>query len=569
MKKNLRIAGIGLAGLFVGIVLSQVAQPAPERLNQFVPAGPVLYLEAKDFASILSRWRGSSEERRWLQSANYSVFSQSHLFLRLTGVYKDYAGAAGFAPDSSMLQSIAGSESALALYDIGKLEFLYLTRLPNAKAVETVLWRSRATFTPRKAGGADFYVRTDPSGRLVAFAATNDVLLLATREDLIAGALELMARAPRSKMIDEGWFARPSRAARSVGDLRLVMDFTALGRSPHFRSHWIQRNVSLVRQYTSGISDLFLGADAVREERLLFRAGPHPTEPSTGLQPLAEALRLVPEDAGFYRGWAGPEPDEVLALLTAKLLNPAVGRVERSPDAAPSAPNAATAAGSEADLDTRIDEPDYQDGGGQLLPEALKALLGADKLMAVVQVEETRLAADGVFTGTDRALVVVRQSAWDSAAVRDAVTAATEGLWTTARLGAGWASVNRGNARYFALDGLLPLAIAIEGNRIIIANSQPLMERMLARANSPVPANVGVYAAGFRHERERGNFARWMRQLDNVRGPVNPSDAAPPAFLSQNLASLSDTLSHVKSATIGATEQGEATKQTVTYEIAR
>ena len=178
-----------------------------------MPAGPVLYLEAKDFGSLLSRWRESQVRQRWLASANYSAFAQSHLFMRLTEVYNDYAGAAGFAPDTSMLQSMAGSESSLALYDIGKLEFLYMTRLPSAKAVETVLWRSRANYTPRKAGGVDFYVRTDPSGRVVAFASTNDVLLLATREDLIAGALELMAQGPRNKMIDEGWFARPSRAA--------------------------------------------------------------------------------------------------------------------------------------------------------------------------------------------------------------------------------------------------------------------------------------------------------------------------------------------------------------------
>jgi hypothetical protein len=60
-----------------------------------------------------------------------------------------------------------------------------------------------------------------------------------------------------------------------------------------------------------------------------------------------------------------------------------------------------------------------------------------------------------------------------------------------------------------------------------------------------------------------------MRQLDNVRAPVNPSAAAPPQFLSQNLVSLSDTLPQVRSATITATEQGETMKQTVTYELAR
>jgi hypothetical protein len=549
------------------VVLSQVVQPAPPKLSEFVPAGPLLYLEAKDFGSLLSRWRDSQVRQRWLTSANYSAFAQSHLFMRLSEVYDNYASAAGFAPDTSMLQSVAGSESALALYDIGKLEFLYMTRLPSAKAVETVLWRSRANYTPRKAGGADFYVRTDASGRVVAFAATNDVLLLSTREDLIGGALELMAQAPRTKMIDEGWFARPSRAAESEGDLRLVMDFAALSRSPHFRSHWIQHNVSQVRQYTSGISDLFLGIGAIREERLLFHAVAPSKEPADR-RPLAEALQLVPEDAGFYRGWAGPEPDETLALLTAKLLNPAVASAGRSPDLAPSAPQGATAAGSEADLDIRIDEPEFPSDIGQLLPEALQHLLSAEKLTAVVQVEETRPAADAVFIGTDRALVIVRQSAWDAASAREAIASAIEGMWTTSRLGAGWTTIDHAGVRYFALDGLVPLAVGVAGNRLIVANSQPLMERMLSRTSAPLPSNIGIYAASFRHHREGPNFAVWMRQLDNVRAPVNPSADAPPQFLSQNLVSLSQTLSQVRSATIVAAEQGEAMKQTVTYELA-
>jgi hypothetical protein len=567
MKKNLLRAGLAAGGLSIAIVLAQLAQPAPPKLSEFVPAGPVLYLEAKDFASLLSRWRESQVRERWLSSANYNAFAQSHLFMRLAEVYKDYAGAAGFAPDMSMLQSIAGTESSLALYDIGKLEFLYMTRLPSAKSVESVVWRSRSNFAPRKAGGVDFYVRTDAAGHLVAFAATGDVLLMATREDLIAGALELMAHPQRNRMIDEGWYARPSQAAHATGDLRLVMDFAALARSPHFRSHWIQRNVPLVREYSSGISDLFLTSGAIREERLLFHAAS--AEPAADGQPLADALRLVPEDAGFYRGWAAPGADETLALVTAKLLNPAVGRAGRSPDLAPSAPAAATDAGSEADLDTRIDEPEYTDSAGQLVPAGLQQLLGADKLTALVQVEETRPAADAVFIGTNRALVIERQSAWDAAAAREAIASAIEGMWTTSRLGAAWTEVDRGNLRYFALNGLVPLAVAVEGNRLIVANSQALLERMLSRTGAPAPSNLGIYAAGFRHSRERHNFAVWMRQLDSVRAPANPSAEAPPQFLSQNLVSLSDTMSEVGSATIVASEQGEAMKQTVTYELER
>jgi hypothetical protein len=566
MKKNRLRAVIGIGGIFVAVVLSQVSQPAPQKLSEFVPAGPLLYLEAKDFGSLLGRWLGSQEKQQWLRSANYTAFSESRLFLRLTEAYSNYGGTAGIAADGSLLGSIAGEESAVALYDVGKLEFLYLTRLPSAKAVQTVLWRSRANFSPRKAGGADFYVRTDPSGRVVAFAALNDRLLLATREDLIAGALELMAGGRRSKMIDEGWFARPARGAGAPGDLRLVMNFTALGKSPHFRSYWIQHNVSQVRKFTAGISDLFLNADAIREERLYYRETP--VEATVDGRPLAEALRFVPEDAGFFRGWAAPEPGDIAALLKTKLLSPAVARPERSFDVAPSMPKA-TAVGSEADLDTRIDEPEYKEDGGQLLPGPLNQLLGGDRLTAAVQVEETRTAADAVFIGTNRAIVILRQSAWDAAAVKEVITSSIEGMWTTARLGAGWSEVTGGRVRYFALDGLVPLTVAVEGNRLIVSNSTKLIERILSRASAPVAANVGTYAAGFRHELERRNFAVWMRQLDNVHAPGNSNGGNRPEFLSGNVVSLSDTLARVKSATIGASEQGETMRQTVVYEFGR
>ncbi len=567
MKKNLMRIGIAAAGAFTAVVLSQVAPPPPQKLSEFVPAGPLLYLEAKDFGSLLARWRGSPENQHWLQSTNYTAFSQSHLYMRLTEAYNEYASAAGFAPDAAMLQSIAGSESALAIYDIGKLEFLYLTRLPSAKVAETAPWRSRSSFTPRNVAGADFYVRTDPSGRVVAFATANDVLLLATREDLIAGALQLIAREPRNKMIDEGWYARPTRAATTAGDLRLVMDFAVLAKSPHFRSHWIQHNVSLVREYSSGVSDLFRAPETIREERLFLPVTPAPADATVNLQPLADALRLVPDDAGFYRGWANPAVTQVAQLLTAKLLAPAAGAPERSPNVAPSAPNAAGAVGTEADLDTRIDEPVFTDAGDQPRLESLERLLSAEKLSAVVQIEETRPAADSVFIATHRAIVVARQQAWDPAAVRESIVSGVERLWTTSRLGASWTEVNQGNVRYATLSGLVPVALAVDGNRLIIANSAPLLERLMSHANAPVPANIGVYTAAFRHDRERRNFALWMRQLDQVRAPVNPAAAAPPSFLSDNLVSLSDTLARLKSAAIRVNEQAGTTKQTVVYEL--
>ena len=185
-------ACIGVSwGAYQAVSSSQT--PAPP-LSRFVPTGALLYLQAKDFSSLLSDWDKSGEKQVWLKSNNYEVFSRSRLFLRLKDASTEFSTAAGIPADTNLLRQVAGQQSALAIFDIGKLEFLYVTRLPSASSMQSVLWQTRSKFETRSAGGVAFFLRRDPeSGREVAFAVTDDYLLLATREDLLAGALQLLA----------------------------------------------------------------------------------------------------------------------------------------------------------------------------------------------------------------------------------------------------------------------------------------------------------------------------------------------------------------------------------------
>ena len=163
-------------------------------LSRFAPSGALLYLQAKDFASLVGKWNDSQEHQLWLKSANYEVFSRSRLFLRLKGASDQFAAAAGLPPDLNFLRQVAGKQSAVALYDIGKLQFLFITRLASANTMQSELWQRRSKFETRSAGGITFFYRSDPeSEKEVAIAVNGDYLLLATREDLMADALQLMA----------------------------------------------------------------------------------------------------------------------------------------------------------------------------------------------------------------------------------------------------------------------------------------------------------------------------------------------------------------------------------------
>ena len=117
----------------------QTYRPPATPLSRWFPAGSVLYLEAKDFSSLLADWNSSVEKRVWVGSSNYEVFSRSRLFLRLKGAADQFSQAAGFPPDMDFLSQVAGGHSAMALYDIGNLQFLYVTYLPSAKSIATPL----------------------------------------------------------------------------------------------------------------------------------------------------------------------------------------------------------------------------------------------------------------------------------------------------------------------------------------------------------------------------------------------------------------------------------------------
>src|SRR5260370_39278352 len=136
--------------LLVG-ALAQPPSPAPVELARVVPPGPLLYLEAKDFGGLLRDWNGSQEKQIWLGSDNFQVFSRSRLYLKLQQAQTEFAAAAGLPPNMDLLTNAAGGQTALAIYDIAKLEFLYVTRLSSDRFAGGAPRKSRRSYQPRHA----------------------------------------------------------------------------------------------------------------------------------------------------------------------------------------------------------------------------------------------------------------------------------------------------------------------------------------------------------------------------------------------------------------------------------
>jgi hypothetical protein len=566
----------GPAGLVLGLLVSLAswalmqAPPAGRALAEIVPSGPVLVLEARDFSRLLGDWNNSAEKPQWLASANYEMFSRSRLFYRLREARDEFTAAAGLPPDMALVESIAGTESALALYDIGELRFLYITRLGSARALENMLWQSRANFEPRNAGGRDYYLRTDAqSGRQAAFAATDEYLLLATAEEPLAQALALLAGQAGAAAASDAWYRDAAQASAGRGDLRLTLNMEALARSPHFRSYWIQGNVAELRQYRAGVIDLHRESGAMREARVFLRAADFeaPAAAEGGEQAVAQVLRLAPPEAGFYRAWAAPLAAEVVELLRQKVLDPSTGP-RRQTEYAPQVVLSDGTVGSQAALETRIDEPPPAVSAGRFASEALDDLFAQNGVAAMLQTESSRAGVEGVFVASDAAVVLLGSSEWDFSGVLESLATSVRGALTVSGLGAGWAQRSIATRTVYTLDGVAPLLVAGQGRYLVIANSLAPLQAVLARLSQPVAQPGASFAAGLRPVQERGNYRKQMGHLDFLQGAQTfGNEQREPYFFSENIASLSETLGRVQSVSRRVEDRGASVSDTVVYHL--
>ena len=569
MKRGLLLLLIGGICLSVSWAAFQSAPAEEPAFSRYCPAGALLYLQAKNFSSLLSGWNDSPQKKQWVKSANYEVFSNAKLLLRLKAASDQFAAAAGLPPDANFLKEVAGRQSMLAIYDIGKLQFLYITQLSSASSMESALWQSRSKFETRNAAGTAFFFRRDPESEAeVAFAVQGDHLLLATREDLMAGALQLLAGSKDRSIEAEQWWAQPVEAAGPAGDLRMVVNLEKIVSSPYFRSYWVQRNVTDMKEYSSAVSDLFRSGKEYREERVLMKkvAPTGETAENDGAAGIAELARLVPAQAGVYELKANPSPADCFALLESKILAPHLG----PPAAEKLAPEVALTngeTGSGSDLETRIDQDTAPRSALSESTGPLKDLLQKNRLRALLQVQATERDKDGVFVRLHSAVAVLGESAWNEAAVRESLIDFAKPGLTAGQLGVEWQT--RSGAQQ--LDGLWSLLIAVRGKYLLVSDQPALLDAMLAGMSQKVGMKPALYAGGFDHGRERENFARLTGLLDRpgIEAGAAPGVGHTPEFFSENLRSLSFTLADVTSEKVVVRDAGDKVLQTVTYEWIR
>jgi hypothetical protein len=567
----------------VWVVAQRSAATNPTPMAAMLPQGALLSIESPDFGALLHDWERSPEQAAWTKSDNYEMFSRSRLFSRLSEAQEQFAGAAGLAPDAEFLDEVAGTHSIFAWYDIGKLEFVYITQLSPGKAEQTRLMQSKSSFSQRQIGTSTFYVRTraDEQGdgtRTIAFAVSGDYLLLATREDLMANALALIAHASNDSLATDPWFVDATNAAGTntqKPSLRMALDLDRIVKTPYFRSYWIQQNVTEIKQYRAAMVDLYREPTQMHEERVLL---PKSVEDAAASQAnLGDLVSLVPAHAGVYRAIATGDAEVAVTTLDEKLLRRASAPSTDKRDA-PSEDlteqDAGSANGSPAnDLETRIDAPPQAPAKPGQQMQLLRAQLASTGVVGILTVDTNDAAATPapnplIWVPMHSGVVIQAERPWDEAAIESSIQQALAPQLSAGGLGLAW---SRQSAGYSSLGQIRPLQIAVRGNLLVVADDPSLMAAILARIPpAPVAPLDAMSVSGFDHDAAAGVFTQFTSLLD--RSDTNArqqqpaeADGSTPAFFSKNLVGLSKTFTAMKSERVVQRRDGPLTRQTVNY----
>lgn len=253
----------------------QQPRPVAEQLKLagVMPRGAMVYVQANDLSALMKTWLASSVRSQFYDSASFAAFQKSHVYLKLQDRKKDFETAIGVGLDEKRLAELAGRASAVSIYDIGKLEMVFVTEVPRARAVASALFKQAPQFQERSADGTSYYVRdvaTD-GGRLnqqFCFAYVEEKLIVTTTEGLmiraVANAKAVGADSLRSDVV--GLAEQASGFA--AHDVTMWLDQARLNRNRYFNNYWIHHNAeSELANIESGLIDLTITREGMNERR--------------------------------------------------------------------------------------------------------------------------------------------------------------------------------------------------------------------------------------------------------------------------------------------------------------
>src|SRR5947209_9699743 len=318
---------VALVSLFV-YAKSKRDAGGPYSLADDCPRGALVYAQASDLPALLRLWDGSRFKERYLASTNYKQFAEGHVALKLVARAGEFGDALGFTPDVRALAEGAEKSAGVAVYDIGRMELVFVAPASEEKATAARFFQSAENFEQTELpDGTVYYGRDVEADRgrqkqKILFAFARGRFVLATGERLMLRTLaNVNGRSRADRLSDDPSFKTLS--GEVVPHFAAVwVDQTKLNGDYYFKHYWAMGGASGLKGVRAGLFDFEMREGSWSEHREFLTEGGKKQIAALSAQDVQELAGAIPAGAAYARlRTLSGEPGEASSLVGNTLLD--------------------------------------------------------------------------------------------------------------------------------------------------------------------------------------------------------------------------------------------------------
>lgn len=306
--KYLKLKILSLIVLLAVLAFAQLKKNEKDAfsLAEFFPSGALVYAQFQDLPALLKLWNESGLKQNYLKSTNFREFSNRHLALKLAERFAEYNQALGFPLDSAAILSSSEIKAAFAVYDIGRMEMVFIAPMSEEKILASAFFQNFSQFEEAETEtGIKFYTREFEIDRkrekqTVLFAKADGYFVLATHKRMFFKTLEnIKGGSKKESLASEPSFkdltakVEPHLATFWVNQEKLNDDW-------YFKHYWLTNNPENLKKIRAGIFDFEMREEGIFERRAFLLTERNESRQISPAE-IIEWQTFIPNDAPFYK----------------------------------------------------------------------------------------------------------------------------------------------------------------------------------------------------------------------------------------------------------------------------
>lgn len=272
------------------------------------PRGALVYAQTRDLPALLKVWDESEFKKRYLDSQHFADFQKRHLALKLAARLQEFDDALGFDLDWATIARGTETNVAVGVYDIGKIELVFIAPLSPEKSAATAFFQNRKQFeTVEFDDNTTYYSREVEADRgrqkqKILFAFVKNRFVLATSESLMRRALANVNRTAKNDCLaDEPEFRALTEKTRFHNAVVWAHQ-AKLNDDWYFKHYWIGGDTREFKNFRAGVFDFEIAAGKIVERREFLLAAEGKSQNNLVSGSDAAALRrFVPGAAAYFK----------------------------------------------------------------------------------------------------------------------------------------------------------------------------------------------------------------------------------------------------------------------------